>query len=76
MTDPEHVFVNSQDAYDALQNKYDTLVLEYEILYKALMGDLDEAKRIKNHLIARYQKEINDLSTREESIKQAKSRAL
>ena len=65
-----------KERYDLPQSKYDLLIHEYEVLYRSLMGDLEESIKIKKHLIDRYQKDINDIATREESIKQAKRRAL
>lgn len=74
MLEYDDVFENAQDAYDELKEKYDKLVIEYDVLYRALMGDLEESIKMKTHLIDRYQKDINDISTRQESIKQAKKR--
>ena len=76
MTEHEDVFDNADDAMSRLQDKYDTLKREYVILYNALMGDLEESKRIKSHLIDRYQKDSNDIESRIQSIKNAKQRTL
>ena len=62
----EDVFEKADDAYDRL---------EKDNLYKALMGDLEESKRIKRHLVERYTQDIKDIEMRIESVKQAKRRA-
>jgi len=71
----EDVFEKADDAYDRLEKVHEKLQWEYDNLYKALMGDLEESKRIKRHLVERYTQDIKDIEMRIESVKQAKRRA-
>lgn len=48
---------------------------EYLNLYRALIGDLEEAKKRKEYIIKRNQTDIIDLNKRIESVKKARSRA-
>jgi archaellum component FlaC len=75
MLEYEDVFGNASDEYDKLKDQFNRLKSEYEILYRALVGDLEESIKIKRHLIERYQKDVNDLDMRKRSIIEAKRRA-
>ena len=47
---------------------------EYMALYNALIGDLTDDIKKKQHLIKRYTEEIADINQRIESIQKAKER--
>ena len=76
MTEHENVFQNSQDAYDLLQKKYDTLVIEYNLLYDSLQIHLSDDKDRKIYLIDKYSKDNNNITSKIIAIKQAKVRAI
>jgi len=83
MLEYDYQFESSQDGYDRLDAKYEKLRIDYEllkkeyiILYNALMGHLDEAKKRKLYHIDRNPKELNDIKMTEDSIKQARVRTL
>ena len=69
-------FDTADDAMDRLRKENDILKKEYRLLYEAFKARLEDDKGKKMYYIDKNPKDLNDIKTVENSIKQARIRTL